>query len=175
MEIASISMLPSVEGVDTKQERRDLYTLFKPGRYALVWWHPQVLSPSSCKTCGGYAEPIKLLREIHQTGCEVIGLTYESPDAMADYLNAIGVVYPVLSVGKNEARQHGVAKAQGEPWGSIPHRVAFLVDEHGQIINRYEVSDATMFLRTVRDDVKSGPPSSKWTPVKKRKKFLGIL
>lgn len=166
--ITPTTTIPNVAGFTPQDESHDLHRYFKEGRYALVWWHPQVLAPAACKTCGGVAEPLQLLMAIHAGGCDVIGLTYETPDRMRRYLQDIGVEYPILSVTEDAARAHGVAKVEGEPWQSLPHRVAFLVDEHGQVINRYDVHDATVFLRTVRDDVKAGPPPSKWEPPKRR-------
>lgn len=160
--------LLDVAGLTAVGERASLSDFINPGRYALVWWHPQALSPLSCRQCGGATpEPIKLLMDIHAAGCDVLGLSYESPDRIAAYLQDIGVEYPVLSVTREDARQHGVAKVEGEAWAAIPHCVAFLVDERRQIINRYGVHDVNVFLRTVLSDVKAGPPPSRWEPVKK--------
>lgn len=169
--------LENISGVDTSGGARTLDEFLKPGRYTLVWWHPQALSPASCRSCSGAsAEPLNLLQAIHEGGCDVLGLTYESPERVNQYLRGIGLIYPVLSVTENEAEAHGVAKSEGEPWPSIPHRVAYLVDEHGQIINTYEVNDPVSFLRLVRDDVSNGPPESKWVaPVRKRGLFAKVF
>ena len=171
----SPTRLPDVTGLESSGAQASLVSYLRPERYALVWWHPQVLTPASCRTCGASSEPVALMTEIYESGCDVIGLTLEPHADVERYLYDIGLEYPVLSVSEEAARAHGVAKVPGEPWPGIPHRVAYLVDEHGQVINRYEVGDPIAFLRSVRDDVKAGPPPSKWTPVKKRKKFLGIL
>lgn len=159
--------IPDLTGLAVDGSEVSLSDYFKPGRYTLLWWHPQTLTPAACKTCSGGAEPITLLQAIYQAGCDVVGLTYESPERMARYLYDIGLEYPILSVTETAAREHRAAKASGEPWASVPHRIAYLVGEDGQIINRYQVHDPTVFLRQVRDDVKNGPPSSKWEPPKK--------
>jgi peroxiredoxin Q/BCP len=161
-------VLADVSGSTPTGEHRSLSDYLAEGRYTLVWWHPQALSPVLCKTCsGGTPEPVALMSEIHAAGCDVLGLSYESPERVRRYLQEIGLEYPVLSVSEEAAFLHGTAKVTGEQWPSIPHRVAFLVDGHGQVINRYEVHDPTVFLRTVRDDVKAGPPTSQWEPVKR--------
>ena len=165
-----IVALEDVQGVLTTGEKRKLSSYFSQDRYTLVWWHPQTLSPLACKTCGGTAEPIKILEQIHAGGCDIVGLTYEKPANIERYQNDIGIVYPILSVTEAEARSHGVAKVKGETWQSIPRRVAFLVNGTGQVINRYAVNDATVFLRTVLNDITAGPPSSKWG-MKKPKRF----
>lgn len=165
------TVLPNVKAVDGT----DLCARLRAGRYALVWWHPQALTPAACKTCGGaIQEPVQLLMDIHAAGCDIVGLTYDRPERVMRYQQDIGLEYPILSVDEDAARAHGVAKVPGEPWPSIPHRIAFLVDEHGQIINRYEVHDVNAFLRTVLGDVKAGPPESEWKPVKKGF-FAGLL
>lgn len=149
-----------------------LSSFYRPGRFTLVWWHPQALSPLACRSCGGTKpEPIRLLMEIYEAGCDVVGLTYEGPERVATYLQDIGIEYPILSVTREDAREHGVAKVEGEEWEAIPHRVAFLVDEHGKVINRYDVHDVNVFLRTVRNNVTSGPPPSKWEPARKKPWF----
>lgn len=171
-----MSKLVNISGRNANGEDEELFDLIKEDRYALVWWHPQTLSPAACRTCGDArnVEPIKLLEEIYAGGCDVIGLSYEAPERLKKYLYDIGLVYPVLSVDKESAQLHGAAKSDHEQWQSIPRRIAFLVNDECEIINRYEVNDAVAFLRTVRDDVKAGPPTSKWEQ-SKRKKFLGIF
>ena len=171
------SLLPLLmDGTDTEGVERALYEFCEEGRLTLYWWHPQFLSPASCKTCNNktISEPVKLISEIYESGCNIVGLTYESPERMKQYLYDIGIEYPILTVTPNDAKEHGAAKASGEPWESIPRRIAYLVNESEEIINRYEVNDSISFLRSVRDDVKNGPPASMW-PEPKRKKFLGIF
>ena len=112
--------------------------------------------------------------EIYDRGCNVVGLTYESPERTSRYLQDIGLEYPVLSVGREAARSHGAAKAPGEEWESIPRRIAFLVDDEARVINRYTVHEPVSFLRVVRDDVRNGPPQSQWDKPR-RKKFLGLF
>lgn len=153
-----------------------LSDLTHDGRYVLVWWHPQALSPLACRSCAGAAgaEPINLITEIYAAGCDIVGLTYDRPERVQRYLSDIGIEYPILSVTEDAARAHGVAKVESEAWQSIPHRIAFLADAHLQVINRYEVHDPTVFLRSVRNSVKSGPPESMWEPPAK-KTFLQRL
>lgn len=175
-----LSTLPSITGLDTKENTVELTSLLVPGRYALVWWHPQALSPIVCKTCQGsrhglVSEPIKLLQGIYDAGCEIIGLTYESPQRTKRYLQDIGIEYPIISADEKAAQRHTAAKGEGEQWISIPRRIAFLIDDTQKIINRYDVHEPVTFLRTVIGDVKSGPPASKWEPAAKRKKFFGIF
>lgn len=161
--------LPDVSGSTTNELDSHLYDMLSSGRYALVWWHPQVLPVADCKTCTKeLTMPVRLIQEIYESGCDIIGLTYENPDRMARYLNDIGIIYPTLSVSVDEAKKHGVAKSPGEPWESIPHQVGFLINDQGHVINRYEVKEPTVFLRTVLGDVKAGPPPSKWEPAPKR-------
>jgi peroxiredoxin len=162
--------LVDIEGVLSTEEPASLSSYLKPEQYTLVWWHPQALSPLACRTCSGPAEPVKLLEQIHAGGCNIVGFTYEKPKDIERYQNDIGIIYPILSVTEKEAREHGVAKVKGETWQNIPHRIAFLVDGTGKIINRYEVNDATVFLRNVLNDITAGPPQSKWES-KKPKRF----
>lgn len=162
-------VLADIEG-RTQQGVRRLSDLRKPGRYMLVWWTPEALTAASCRTCSsskGPTEPIRLMTEIYDAGCDIVGVTCLSPDRAHGYLQTIGLIYPMLSVTPDDARKHGVAKVEGEPWPSQPHRVAFLVSDQGDVINRYQVHDPVHFLRLVRDDVQAGPPTSKWEePVK---------
>ena len=167
MRVVEMRTLPDVTGVDALGRDASLSEHFKEGRYLLAWWHPQALSPLACKTCQGGAEPIQTLIQIHEAGCDVVGLSYESPERLAGYLREIGLEYPLISVDRDAARLHGVAKAPGEPWESIPSRVAFLTNSQGDIINRYEVHDPNVFLRSVLADVKAGPPASQWKKPKR--------
>jgi hypothetical protein len=163
------SVLPDVTGRDLDGQVGSLSGHYRPGRYTLAWWHPQVLSPLACRTCGGgaTAEPVRLLMSIYEAGCDVVGLSFGDPVELSRYLNEIGIEYPKLSVTPDEGRRHGVTKVAGEEWESLPRRVAFLVGEDGAVINRYEVHDPKHFLRTVLGDVKAGPPTSQWEPPKK--------
>lgn len=170
MKLRDEMTLADATGTTPSGESRRLYDHLNQGRYLLVWWHPQALAPAACRTCAsknGIAEPVRLLMEIHAAGCDVVGLDYAAPDALARYLVDIGLEYPMLSVTREDAREHGVAKVEGEEWETIPHRMAFLVDEHAQVINRYEVHEPEIFLRSVLADVKAGPPPSLWEPEKK--------
>lgn len=169
-----LSKIPAISGLSSNGSTTRLYDLILSERYVLIWWHPQILTPASCRSCSGIGEPVRLMEELHRFGCDIIGLSYADSDSLLQYQQDIGVVYPMLSVEESEAREFGVAKVSGEPWPGIPHRIAFLADEHGQVINRYEIHDPEVFLRSVLSDVKAGPPPSKWE-APKRKKFLGIF
>lgn len=170
-------VLPDLNGLNAEGGHQSLWGLVRPERYLLAWWHPQVLTPAACKTCGGGAlEPLELIQSIYAAGCDLVGLSYDPPERTQRYLDSIGLIYPILSVERADSREHGVLKGEDEPWHTVPRQVAFLINDQHEVINRYEVHDPAVFLRVVHADVTSGPPPSMWTPVQKKsfwRKLLG--
>ncbi|HVA77055.1 MAG TPA: peroxiredoxin, partial [Candidatus Binataceae bacterium] len=106
------------------------------GRKVLLWFYPAANTPG-CTTEGrGFRDHQSYYDE---NEIQILGVSFDSPDANAAFANNNGFKFPLLS---DLARQTALAYgACADPKASSPDRISFLIDEQGRVARIYDQVD----------------------------------
>ena len=83
-----------------------------------------------------------MMSELDAAGVAVFALSYDEVDALADFREAYGITYPLLSDPDSEViRQFGILNTliseDDHPWYGIPFPGSFIVNAEGLITNKF--------------------------------------
>lgn len=132
--------------VATTAGPRDVATA-APGRLLLRWWFPKASTPHCALQARALLASWGALTE---RGVDVVGLSFDTVADLTRWSAELGVPYPLAHAGVGLADHLGAARAPGDPWReAIPRRVFDVVDEHGDVLERHDVTDAAEFLTQV--------------------------
>lgn len=123
-----------------------------PGRLLLRWWFPRAGTPH----CSLQARALLASwGELERHGLDVVGLSLDPLQALTGWAQRLGAPYPFAHADLDLADHLGAARAPGDPWReAIARRVFDVVDEHGDVLARHDVDDASEFLEQVLDVVR---------------------
>ncbi len=123
------------------------------GRRVVVYFYPAALTPGCTKQACDFRDN---LRELNDAGIDVVGISPDKPAKLAEFREAEGLTFPLLSDPDRKVLTawgaYGLKKLYGrETQGVI--RSTFVVDEKGKIaVAQYNVK-ATGHVAKLRRDL----------------------
>lgn len=116
-------------------------------------------------------------------GAAVYSLSYDEADALADFRDAYGITYTMLSDPDSRViRELGVLntliKADDHPWFGLPFPGTYLVDEDGIVSQKFFGNNFAlrigpeMLLRALRPDAQAGSAAARELPAKTTTKIF---
>ncbi len=96
------------------------------------------------------------IKNFADAGIAVYALSYDEPDALADYASGHGVTFPLLSDPNSEIiERFGILNTltdpDDHPWYGIPFPGSYVVDEGGTIIDKF--FESSFMLRPSADQL----------------------
>jgi peroxiredoxin Q/BCP len=131
------------------------------GRAYLLWFYPKASTPG-CTAEGRALRDAYV--EIQSTGLAVVGVSFDKPEANAEFASAEGFPFPLLSDTERKlALAVGAAESAGQ-W--YARRISYLVGADGSVLVAYESVDPASHAAEVLKDFRArtarqGAPAGK--------------
>lgn len=123
------------------------------GRWLVMWWYPRACS-EVCSIQGRAIVP--LVDAFRAEGADIIGVSFDSPDANILFAEQEDISFPLLSDPTMEiGTAYGIKRSPEEPFADAPRRVTYLIDPEGRIARAYHVDDASGHASVMLSDLKT--------------------
>ena len=117
------------------------------GKTYLLWFFPKAMTPGCTAEGDGLRDNFAALQN---AGIEVIGISFDTPQANAQFVREQQFPFRLLSDG-----DHALAVKVGaadSPQQSVAHRISYLVGPDGKVVRTYgAVTPATHATEVLRD------------------------
>lgn len=116
------------------------------GKTYLLWFYPKAMTPGCTTEGNGLRDDYPALS---QAGVEVVGVSFDEPAANAEFVQAQGFPFRLLSDDGTLAVQVGAAGSRSQ---STTRRISYLVGPDGKVVKAYpNVSPATHAREVLAD------------------------
>ena len=124
------------------------------GKTYLLWFYPRAMTPGCTAEGNGLRDEAPALAK---AGVEVLGVSFDEPAANAEFVEAQGFPFRLLSDDGTLAVQVGAAESREQ---SAARRISYLVGPDGKVVKAYpNVSPAT-HAREVLVDATAAKPAA---------------
>ena len=110
------------------------------GRKLIIFFYPAAMTPGCTTQACDFRDSLAPLRA---AGCDVIGISPDSPEKLARYVQRDSLTYPLLSDPERQVLEQWGAYGEKKLYGKVVEgviRSTFVVDEAGNIeVAQYNV------------------------------------
>jgi thioredoxin-dependent peroxiredoxin len=125
------------------------------GKRVILWFYPKADTPGWTKEGCGFRDRI---RDYEKLGIAILGASFDTPAANADFAKKFDYPFPLLCDTKREV---GMAYgACDEPTAQYAKRITYVIGGDGKIERVYGTVDAKTHPFTVLEEL-GGPPAPK--------------
>ena len=115
------------------------------GKIVVLWFYPRADTPGWTKEACGFRN---IYEEFEKNNIKVIGISYNSSDALKKFKEKYNLPFSFLSDSKKE-----VAKSFGANGLFTPKRMTFVIKENGKIEKIYKKVNINTHAETILKDL----------------------
>lgn len=123
------------------------------GRSYVLWFYPAAMTPGCTAEGRGFSEHFSAYQE---RGVEVLGVSFDPPEANAAFVEAERFPFPLLSdTERTLAAQVGAADSRDQP---AARRISYLVGNDGRVLRVYDNVEPVRHAQKVLIDLDKPAP-----------------
>lgn len=93
--------------------------------------------------------------EFQELGAELLGVSYDPPEAQRSFAQKQGFLFPLLSdADRNVSAAYGTRRPDDHEKAASPRRFTYLIDPEGKVAKAYAVKDVASHPGDVLEDLR---------------------